>query len=263
MNEIFNLRRLRLYFIKTVLERPTQILGTFGLSFSVAILVYYLLKSIGIIFEAAQLMSFTVGLVGGGCLLASLVFGYFSDAANGSSYMTLPVSVFEKWLCAILLVAAYVGCFLLFFRGLDMFFVHLYHNSLNRQDPRYAEQYDSVSIFPFDRDSISIIVFFVNAAAAMLVGSLYFNKVSFIKVALVICGLYFFTFLLNYLLGSILFKEMFRAFPFHSIEVKNGDEYGILVLPETWSKLFDVIALYILPGILLVVSYIRLREKEI
>ena len=263
MNEIFNLRRFRLYIIKTVLERPTQILGTFGLSFSVVILVYYLLKSIGVNFEAAQLMSFTVGLVGGGCLLASLVFGYFSDAASGSSYMTLPVSVFEKWLCAILLVVVYAGCFLLFFRGLDIFFVHLYHNSLNRQDPRYAEQYDSVSIFPFDRDSISIIVFFVNAAAAMLVGSLYFNKVSFIKVALVICGLYFFTFLLNYLLGSILFKEMFHSFPFHSIEVKNGDEEGILILPEGWSKLYDTMTLYILPGILLVVSYIRLREKEI
>ena len=197
-------------------------------------------------------------------MLASLVFGYFSDTATGSSYMTLPVSVFEKWLCGILIVSVlYVGCFLLFFRGLDTLFVHLYHNGLNRLDPRYKQMYDSVYIFSFTGDTVDIFVFFVNAAAAMLVGSLYFNKVSFIKVALVICGIYFFTFLLNYLAGSILFKEMFHGFPFHSISVKNGDEEGNIGLPSGWSKLYDVMALYLLPGILLAVSYIRLREKEV
>jgi hypothetical protein len=263
MNEIFNLRRFRLLFMKTVLERPTQILGTFALSFSVVILVYFLLKSIGN-FEVAQLMSFSIGLVGGGCLLASLVFGYFSDPASAASYMTLPVSVFEKWFCGILLVGVfYVGFFLLFYRGIDMFFVHQYHNGLNRQDPRYTMEYDSVYLFSFAGESVSIFVFFANSAAAMLVGSLYFNKVSFIKVALVICGLYFFTFLINYLLSSILFKELFRAFPFHSIGIKNGNEEGILVLPLGWGKLYDLMALYILPGILLVVSYIRLTEKEV
>ncbi|MDP9040846.1 MAG: hypothetical protein M3N30_02620 [Bacteroidota bacterium] len=264
MNEFFNFRRFRLYFLKTVLERPGQILGIFVLSFSVVTLVYYLLKSIGFVFEVVQLMSFTLGLAGGGCLLASLVFGYFSDTASSCSYMTLPVSVFEKWLCGVLLVGIlYVGCFFLFFRGLDTLFVNMYHNGLNRQDPRYTDQYNAVTIFPFDRDSISIIVFFVNAAAAMLVGSLYFNRVSFIKVALVICGLYFITFLLNYLAASIFFKETFHVFPFHSMWVKNGDEESILVLNPGWSNLYDMIALYILPGILLAVSYIRLREKEV
>lgn len=261
MNDIFNFRRFRLYFIKTILERPAQILGTFALSFSVVILIYFLLKSIGN-FEVAQLLSFTIGLVGGGCLLASLVFGYFSDMAGGASYLTLPVSTFEKWLCGTLLVGLYLGCFLFFFRGLDSFFVHLYHNSLNRQDARYKEQYDAVYIFTFFGESLEVFVFFLNAAASMLVGSLYFNKVSFIKVALVMCAIYFFTFLLNYGISSILFKDIVRSFPFHNVSIQNGNEMGVLVMPSIWNQLYDVIALYILPTILLGVSFIRLKEKE-
>jgi hypothetical protein len=263
MNEIFNIRRFSLFFKKTVLERPVQILGTFALSFSVVILIYFLFKSIGN-FELAQLFSFTVGLAGGGCLLASLVFGYFSDTASGSSYLTLPVSVFEKWLCGILLVGViYVGCFLVFFRGLDTFFVHVYHSGLNRQDPRYQELYNSVYVFSFGEDASPIFIFFVNAAAAMLVGSLYFNKVGFIKVALIICGLYFFTFLFNFLISSLLFEKISRGFPFHNMVVKKGEEEGILNLPPAWSRIYDAIAMYILPGILLIVSFIRLKEKEV
>jgi hypothetical protein len=263
MNEIFNLRRFRLYFVKTLLEKPFQIVGTFVLSFSVVILIYFLLKSIAN-FELAQLFSFTVGLVGGGGLLASLVFGYFTDTASGSSYLTLPVSVFEKWLCAILLVGIlYVGCFLLYFRGLDALFVHLYHTGLNPQDPRYLQQYNRVYLFSYKSEGEDIFIFFANAAAAMLVGSLYFNKVSFIKVSLVICGLYFFAFLLNYLVGSVLFKNLLRTFPVHEIAIKNGNEEGILVLPSGWRKCYDVMSTYLLPGILLVVSYIRLKEKEV
>ena len=95
MNEIFNLRRFGLLFRKTILERQNQVLGTFVLSFSAVILIYYFFKLTGN-FEIAQLFSFTVGLVGGGCLLASLIFGYFSDNGSSASYLTLPASGFEK-----------------------------------------------------------------------------------------------------------------------------------------------------------------------
>ncbi len=262
MKDIFQFRRFRLYFLKTILERPTQILGTFALSFSVVILIYLFFKFMDH-FEEAQFMSFTIGLVGGGCLLASQGFSYFSDAASSASYLTLPVSVFEKWLCSFLLVGIiYVGLFLLFFRGLDSFFVHQFHNSLNRNDARYQSQYDSVYIFTYLGESLSVFIFFFNAAAAMMVGSLYFNKVGFIKVALVICAIYFFTFMLNFVICSILFKDLQRPFPFHDISIKNGDDWGIISMPPGFNLLYDRLAMYGLPIILLIVSFIRLREKE-
>ena len=262
MNETFNFRRFRLVFVKTIVERPVHIIGTFILSFSVVLLIYFFFKSMAN-YQIAQLFSFSVGLVGGGCLLASLVFGYFSDDASSASYLTLPASGLEKWLCAIIIVGGiYLTSFLLFFRGVDAFFVHLYHMGLNRQDPRYMNQYNAVYLFT-SSDAELIFIFFLNAVCAMFVGSLYFNKISFIKVALVICIMYFFTFLLNYLINSILFKDMTQTYPFHGVTIKTGTEQGIVILPASMNKAFDWIIQYILPSILLIISYIRLKEKEV
>jgi hypothetical protein len=262
MNDIFHLRRFKWIFIKSVTERPVQILGTFVLSFSVTLLVYFLLKSTAN-FEVAQLFSFSIGLIGGGCLLASLVFGYFSDGAVSASFLTLPCSVLEKWLSGILIVwVLYLFGFLLFFRGLDSFFVHLYHLSLNRQDPRYSLQYNAVYLFT-SSDGFPLIVFFLNASGAMLIGSLYFNKISFIKVALLICGLYFFTALLNYLINSILFKDMVHTYPFHTVDIKTSTEQGIVMIPHSLDKAFDAIVIYVLPIVFLWISFIRLKEKEV
>ncbi len=262
MNDVFNLTRFNRVFIKSIVERPVQILGIFALSFSVVLLVYFLLKSIAN-YELAQLFSFSIGLIGGGSLLASLVFGYFSDGASSASYLTLPASPFEKWLCgALMVVIIYPVGFLLDFRGLDTFFVHLYHAGLNRQDPRYQAHYNAVYLFT-SYDALPLIVFFYNAACAMLVGSLYFNKISFIKVALIICSLYFFTALLNYLITAILFKDILHSYPFHTVVVQTGTEQGIVGIPGYLSRLFDWIVVFVTPTIFLFISYIRLKEKEV
>ncbi len=262
MNDFFHFNRFRLYFVKSILERPVQIGGTFALSFSVTALVYLLFKSMANI-GLAQFMSFTLGLVGGGCLLASQVFGFFADTGNGASFFTLPVSAFEKWLTGVILVVLYVGCFLLFFRGLDTLFVHQYHANLNLHDARYQDRYDAVYIFTFLGEAQSVFIFFLNAAPAMLLGSLYFNKVGFIKVALVICGIYFFTFLINYFFCSVLFKDMLQSFPFHMVKIQNAGETGIVDMPPLFSQIYDLIAIYLLPAIFLFISFIRLKEKEV
>ena len=156
-----------------------------------------------------------------------------------------------------------MGCFLLFFRGLDTLFVHQYHANLNLHDARYQDQYDSVYIFPFLGETLSIVIFFLNAAPAMLLGSLYFNKVGFIKVALVICGIYFFTFLINYLFCSILFKDMLQSFPFHIVKIQHAGETGIVDMPPVFNQVYDLVAIYLLPAIILFISFIRLKEKEV
>ncbi|HSZ34785.1 MAG TPA: hypothetical protein VK772_15820 [Puia sp.] len=262
MNNTFNLTRFKFVFIKTIVERPTQIAGSFVLSFSVVLLLYFFLKNLGS-FEIAQLFSFSVGLIGGGCFLASQVFGYFSDGASGASYLTLPASTLEKWFCSIIIVGIfYLGSFLLFFRGMDALFVHLYHIGLNKQDPRYMFQYNEVYVFDYP-NAWPLFIFFMNSVCAMLVGSLYFNKISFIKVALVICGLYFFTFLLNYLINSMLFKDLVHTYPFHTVDIKTGTEQGIVIIPGYIDRAFDFATVYIVPPILLFISYIRLKEKEV
>jgi hypothetical protein len=101
MHDIFNGKRFAFLFRKTLLERPIQTFGFTGLILLIILIIYFICKAL-MGFGPAQNISFIWGLAGGGCFFASLQFGYFASNASGSSFLTLPASAFEKWLCAVL-----------------------------------------------------------------------------------------------------------------------------------------------------------------
>jgi hypothetical protein len=263
MNNTFNARRFALLLKKTLLEKPTQSIGFTGLIFLFILIVYYLMKTY-VSFPAAQNLTFLWGMVGGDFILAAFVFNYFASSANGSSYLTLPVSNLEKWLTAVIIVAVlYPLTFMIFYRIMDAGFVLAYHNSLDPNGPFYKQMYEAVYLFPFNR-------FFARqcytmaavCSGFMLIGSLYFNKGALIKVALAICILCFGIYGLNYLFAGMLFRNVANTFPFQAIVISVGKESGVVDLPQT---VHDTIWNFInfgLPVILWSVAFIRLREKE-
>src|ERR1700759_4563749 len=106
MNDIFNIKRFALLFKKTIAERPVQNVGVTGLLLVLSFILYVVAKKLAG-FGPAQNLTFIWGLAGGGFFLASFVFGYFGTNASGSSYLTLPVSFLEKWLCSILIAGIF------------------------------------------------------------------------------------------------------------------------------------------------------------
>ena len=264
MYEIFNFRRFVLLFRKTLLERPVQITGLCVLNLLVSLLIYFFCKYI-IGFEVAQNASFMVGLVGGGAFMASMVYGHFSSYANGTSFLTLPASSFEKWLCGIIIAGIlYPAIFLIFFRGMDLLFVWQYHRNLDPRAYNYRSLYDAVYEFQLSGFLARAgYMFFLNLTGLMLTGSLYFNKAAFIKVALVVCGLFFITFMLNHMIASSLFQHLDSANPFHSVFLKAGNDVGRVDLPEPVFDAFHNITMGVLPCILWLLPYLRLKEKEI
>lgn len=263
MNDTFNMRRFGLLFKKAVMERPTQMFGLPGLTMIAVLLIYAILKTL-IGYEEAQNVSFIFGLLGGGAFLGSLVFGYFSSGASGTSFLTLPASGFEKWLCAVLITGVlFTGLFVAFFHFTDVAFVHLYRNGLDKKSPFYLEQYDAVQTFVLNGFVAGkTYIMFVNFTGAMLVGSLYFNKVSFIKVALIICGLFIGGHALNYLIAKVVFDSIDKALPYYCVFIAVGNSFGKVELPAGGSMAVDICTKYIVPAILWIVAYIRLREKE-
>src|SRR5450631_2544594 len=205
MNDTFRAKRFAQLLKKTLLERPSQMFGFIGLILAVIFILYFILKSL-IFFGAAQNITFIWGFAGGGCILASFVFGYFSSNANGSSYLTLPASHFEKWLCGILIaMVLYPIIFLLVFRMIDAGFVTLFHNSLDPESPLYLERYRSVYLFSFTgRLAMKVYPIFLVFTGIAMLGSLYFNKAGFIKTALMFCAVCFAIFTLNWLFGVLL-----------------------------------------------------------
>ncbi len=263
MNNTFNIHRFGLVFKKTVLERPMQLFGLTVLSLAVVFFVYVLGKQLSG-FDVAQNASFLLGLVGGGCFLASFVFGYFSTNAMGSSFLTLPASHFEKWLCGILLTGVwYVLIFLLFYRFVDTLFVGIYRRSLDSNGPFFKELYEQVQIFPFDGFVANkAAIMFVNFAGAMLVGSLYFNKVNFIKVALLISAFWLGAWLFNLMIAKAMIQDVNNAMPYFLVWIDINKDQGRIELPGKLLTVVGILIQYVVPAILWMVAYIRLREKE-
>ncbi len=263
MNNVFDAKRFWLLIRKTLLERPLQMFGLTGLLLALVFIMYVVIKSL-FGFSAAQNMTFIWGLPGGSFFLGSFVFGYFSSNASGSSFLTLPASIFEKWLCGVLIAGVlYPAIFLFFYHFMDSSFVAIYHNSLDPVLPFYKQKYESVFVFNINGVlawKVYSIFFFLTAA--MLLGSLYFNKTAFIKTAICICILIISVLGVNWLIASILFGHINDARPFYLVTIPAGKEEGSIELPSNLVNIFNYSIWYILPAILWLLSFTRMREKE-
>lgn len=262
-NNIFNLKRFLNLLKKTIFERPTQ---TFGLTFLVMALVLILYTSCRFVFgyESTQVITFFLGLIAGGYFLAGTVLGNYSTSPTGSSFLTLPASAFEKWLCGVIIILLlFLPLFLIFYRIMDASLVTLYHNSLNPNKADYQNLYDSAKILAYDREEMTYIFsFFTNITGAMLLGSLYFNKISIIKVALLCAAIFFGAFGINYLIAGSLFDNLDGAAPFQTVRLKMNEDYWRIELPDKASMWVGISFKYLLPVVFYVLAYIRLREKE-
>ena len=263
MNDTFSLQRFPLLLKKTITERPIQNIGVTLLLLILSLILYVAAKEFAG-FGVAQNMTFAWGLAGGGFFLASFSFGYFNSNACGSSYLTLPASFLEKWVCAMIIVGiVYPVIFLIVYHLIDMVFVAAYHNSLDPTSPFYKQQYDSVSQFSLNGIiAWKVYTMFLLLTGAMLTGGLYFNKTAFIKTGIIFCLLFIVLFGLNWLLGILFFGSIKEAGIYDHVTLAVGKEEGILLLPSRVESFFQVGISYGLPAILWLVPLIRLREKE-
>lgn len=270
MNDIFSPKRFVLLFKKTIAERPVQTIGIILLLIALSFLMYSVTKKI-FGFEAAQNVTFCWGLAGGAFLLASFVFGYFGSYSAGSSYLTLPASFFEKWLCGILITGVlYPIIFLLFFHLIDVAFVAAYHKSLDPNSLSYKQQYESV--YSFDMNGIvawKVYPIFLLLTGCMLTGSLYFNKIAFIKTAIGICIMIFLILGINWLIASAMFNNISPNFlsmkevrPYDHVTLYVGKETGTLLLPPGLDNFFHVALSFVVPAVLWFLPLLRLKEKE-
>jgi hypothetical protein len=263
MSDVFSAKRFLLLLKKTIAERPTQTIGLTGLLLVLSFILYVAAKKI-IGIGPAQNLTFIWGLAGGGFFLSSFVFGYFNNNASGSSYLTLPASFLEKWLCGILIAGLfYPLLFLLFYHAMDVAFVSAYHNGLDKTSIFYKQEYESV--YNFDLSGIiawKVYALFLQLSGLMLTGALYFNKMPFIKTGLVTCILLFVLFSLNWLIASAFFNNIADAAPYNHVTLSVGSSTGTLLLPAALGKGFHAGFAFILPAILWLLPLLRLREKE-
>ena len=263
MNNTFSPKRFSLLFKKTIAERPMQNIGVIALLLILSLILYVAAKEL-VGFNPAQNLTFIWGLAGGSFFLASFTFGYFSSNASGTSYLTLPASFFEKWLCGILIAGVlYPVVFLLFYHLIDVIFVTAYHNSLDPTSLFYKQQYES--IFTFDLSGIvawKVYSIFLLLTGAMLTGGLYFNKTAFIKTGITVCLVFIILYGLNWVIATMLFGTINDAGIYDHVTIAVGKEEGTLLLPSNIESFFHYGTLYFVPAVLWLLPLSRLKEKE-
>ncbi len=263
MNNIFSFRRFGLLLKKTIAERPLQTVGVIALLLFLTLMMYGVVKKWSDI-NAAQTLTFIWGLSGGGFFLASLVFNYFGTNASGSSYLTLPASYFEKWLCGILIAGIfYPLLFVFFYHLIDMGFVTAYHNSLDPGSIYYKEQYEGTDTFELSGQiAWRVYAMFFMFTGAMFTGSLFFNKMALLKTGIVMSLVFIVLFGLNSLISVSIFPDVKDAGLFHHVVLAVGEEEGTIVLPSRAENIFHYGIAFIIPAILWITSLTRLKEKE-
>jgi len=229
--------------------------------------------------ESIQYGTYYIGLFIVGCLYGSTLFSELSSRPKGINYLSVPASHFEKTLSALLYgVVIFFLCYTLIFYVADFIMVKI----ANAVSYAYWEKHYSdgqafsprkiVNVFwgneRAGRVNINIFFLFLLSyfaiQSAFILGSVYFVKFSFIKTALVLIAAFLFIIMFTgKVLGSFVpiggFSNGFSTYHLYS----DGDMDKIIHLPEWINSIVLFLLKYAFAPIFWVVTYFRLKEKEI
>lgn len=263
MSTYFNIKRFALLLKKTLLEQPIQLFGLTTMTLALVLLLYIISRDI-MGYSTSQSITFFLGLVGGGFFLSGSVFANFNSYSKGASYLTLPASTLEKWLSGMVIVLVlYLPVFLVFYKAMDTVLLEVYLKNLDPNSYDYKHLVEDAKPFELN-SSFAIFCFklFLNICGFMMLGSLWYNKLGIIKVAMLICGIVLLAIGFNYIIANALFDEKINAFPFLQIVVKTKDNHQTIAPPAYAQSAINVLFYGILPLSFFLISFLKLREKE-
>ena len=216
--------------------------------------------------KGAQMATFFLSLFAVGTFYASQYFSDLGSRSKGINFLLVPASAFEKLLCSLLYsVVLFFVVFTAAFYLVDFLMVAIV-NSLPGTEKTNVINVFKVTILRFNRDAtINFLLFFFSIQSAFLLGSVYFEKYSFIKT--IICG---------FIAGFVLFCMMYF---FYEQLLPNGDfhrgfltSYRVHVdgvndhlvqVPGWIGEVFRFLVMYAVAPFLWIVTYYRLKEKQV
>ena len=225
-----------------------------------------------------QFATYFVGLYFIGCLLAGTIFSELGDKRQGIGYLSIPASHLEKLLCAFLFsIVLFFIAFTLVFYIVDIPFVHA-ANNLRGERNRISADLSSVpyltpvyNIFnatgapmPEQEDHLFLTSFFAFQSVYML-GSVYFTRSAFIKttVAVLLFMLVYVAFVSEgvgrHLPPGWFIKDLFQWQRGNSL-VGQGQW---VKLPFAIECALNILLVYGIPSLFWVITFFRLREKEV
>lgn len=275
MNSHFNFNRWLLHIGKHWNENKKRYLMSLAAVGGLLVLWYSFVmivdQSYPLVFNM-QAITYFVGLFLTGCLFASIQFNDLGDGPKGITYLLLPASLFEKLLTALLFsVVLYFICYTAVYYIVDFIMVKLSNSIMlaqyeeTRRGNYVPQEIVNVFVSPFSPINLfyyALIIYF-SVQSIFLLGSAYFAKYSYIKT--LIWGLIVFLVLVFWehkIVESFMPRGSFFK-PFTKYRVLENGKDLIVRLPEWISSILLFLMMYALPPLLWIVTYFRLKEKEV
>jgi hypothetical protein len=282
MNQAFSFNRWSLLIVKHWSENRKKYLLAL-LAITGILLIWFLFN---IVMEGYRPMSsgtqigtYFAGLFIIGCLYGSTLFSELASKSKGTNYLSLPASQLEKTLCALLygVVIFFITYSLVFYfsdiimvkiaNGISYAYWQKHHLPGDIFRPQEIENVfwgnermrgGSVNV------NLLILLFYFAIQSAYILGSAYFNRFSFIKttVSLLVLWLFLIVFV-GKIMGAFVpdgsYYEGITSYRLNS----GSDEEKIIRLPE-WIDTYTIFLLkYAFAPIFWIVTYFRVKEKEI
>lgn len=276
MNSYFDLNRWFLYISKHWNENKKKYLISLGAIGGLMVLWFSFLMIVNRrhpMNEDMQVAAYYVGLFLTGCLYASMLFNELGDSPKGISFLLLPASLLEKLLTAILFgVVLYFICYTAIFYFVDFIMVKVSNgvgsNIYEQERLGHFTPQDVANVFvtPANRGDnfyIFFLIIYFAVQSIFMLGSIYFTKFSYIKT--LISGLVIFL-VLVFFQHKIIESFMPHGGFFNSTVYRVFDhEKGELnVSIPAWIGIVGLFLIkYSFPPLFWIVSYFRLKEKEV
>jgi len=257
MNNTFNMQRFLWLFSKHTKENYKTYLMSLGvvagiLFISLGYVAYF--EGLG---NGIQEAFFAVFLVFSGSVFASLAFSNLGHKNNAISILTLPVSTFERFLVSwiysfVIFQIAFVACFY----AVDIAIINISnHNSTTK-----TEVFDIISA-----DSRMYIVFlcFWLLHGVSFLGSVFFQKLHFIKTALVFFLVLTILVFANQALARLIMDHHVSVrMPLSNLFIKEGTSMYYI---DTHASMPLILTIMLSVGALCLwaAAYFKLKEKQV
>jgi hypothetical protein len=219
--------------------------------------------------QGIQMITYFFSLFVVGSFYASQYFRDLGSRSRGINFLLVPASAFEKILCSLLYtVILFFVVFTALFYLVDILMVSITKSFVVIDYPR--DEKGVLNVFesarlPFDgKSTINILLIFFAIQSIFLLGSVYFAKYSFIKTIISGFVVFLIVFFFLYFIYEMMPDGGYANGTITSYHINIEGKDGYLVSVPGWlGQILNYMLFYGIAPFLYIVSYFRLKEKQV
>lgn len=273
MNQFFSFKRFSLLVAKHWADNKKRYLLSI-IAFAGLLIAWFvftmLIDDRILMGQGIQFVTYFFSLFIVGTFYANQYFRELGSRSKGINFLLVPASAFEKILCSLLFtVILFFIVFTSVFYLVDVLMVGIAKSFQTAAMPESEKGLINVfgaARLPLDGNSaLNILLVFFSVQSVFLLGSIYFEKYSFIKTIITGFVIFFIVFLSVYFLYEMMPNGGYVNHFLTSYRVNNGGKGNdyLVSVPVWLGQILYYFLMYGAAPFLWIVTYFRLKEKQV